>query len=106
MHELHGLAEALERLALRRPYVTALVPQRAARRPEQTREETAGRGLPAAALADDAHDLARTERERHRVDGGDRAERRCERARDLVELDQRTHASFSTTGRSLSPTSF
>ena len=98
MNELHSLAEACQVGALRLPDVLALVEKPATGGPKQPREEPPGGGLAAATFPDEAHRLAGLERERDRVDGGDRAVRCVERPADAVELDERSHASFSATG--------
>ena len=100
MYELDRATETREIGALREPDVLAFVQEPAARRAEETGQESSGRGLPAAALTDQTHRLAPAERERYRVDGRDGAGRRRERSADVVELDQCGHASFSATGTS------
>src|SRR5205809_6587219 len=102
MNELHRLPEARQVGALRLPDVLALVEKPPTGGPKQPREEPPGGGLAAAALPDEAHRLAGLERERDRVDGGDRAVRRVECAADTVEPDEGGNASFSATGMSAS----
>src|SRR3954466_7135398 len=104
MHELDGLAESAKVVALLSPDVGALEEERSTRGTDQTGEESAGRGLAAATLAHDAEDLGGVERERDAVHGRHLAEWRAERTRDVVELDELAHASFTATGRSALPT--
>src|SRR5204862_7533048 len=102
VHELDRAAESRQVSALRPPHVLALVEETTACRPKESGEQSPRGGLAAAALPDEAHRLARVERERDRVDGRDRPAGCMERAAHPIELDERRHASFSATGISAS----
>src|SRR5439155_12140257 len=95
-------AESRQVSALRPPHVLALVEETTACRPKESGEKASRGGLAAAAPPDEAHRLARVERERDRVDGRDRPAGCMERAAHPIELDERRHASFSATGISAS----
>src|SRR5256885_12400740 len=89
MDELDRPAERRELVALLLPDVLPFVQQPSARRMEDPGQHPSGGRLAAAALADDAEGLARGDRERDPVDGGDRSAGYFERAADLVQLDER-----------------
>ncbi len=100
MDELDRAAKTREVRALRQPDVLPFVEETTAGWTEEAGQQPARGRLAAAALADQTHRLALPERERHRIDGRDDARRRRECSTDVVELDERCHASFSATGTS------